>query len=116
MQTLNALRNGSDHTHQYYDPYKLHIFGITSNSHGKRAGKLFDMVLVQLVLRRHVLGLLGNLVQEVTSLALRKRLTFCWHEAKPVICVVFYTNFILPREQPVCSIKDSNDKGARNER
>ena len=93
------------------DPYNLHTFRITSKSR-----KLFNVVLVQLVLRRHVLGLLSDLVQEVTSLALRKRLTFCWHEAKPVICVVFYTNFILPREQPVCSIKDSNDKGARNER
>ena len=38
----------------------------------KNAGKLFDMVLVQLVFRGHVLGLLGHLVQEVASLALNK--------------------------------------------
>ena len=64
------------------DPYNLHTFRITS----KKAGQLFDMVLVQLVLRRHVLGLLGNLVQEVASLALRKH---CWHEAKPLILFLF---------------------------
>merc|ERR1719239_842114 len=36
---------------------------------GKKAGKLFNVVLVQLVLRRHVLGLLSHLVQEIASLA-----------------------------------------------
>lgn len=54
---------------------KLHTFRITSDKHQivpKNAGKLFDMVLVQLVLRGHVLGLLGHLVQEVASLALNK--------------------------------------------
>ena len=61
------------------DPYNLHTFRITSNGHqiilGQKTGKLFNVVLVQLVLRCHVLGLLSHLVQEVDSLALRKRLT-----------------------------------------
>lgn len=61
--------------HVSNDHYKLHTFRITSDKHQivpKNAGKLFDMVLVQLVLRGHVLGLLGHLVQEVASLALNK--------------------------------------------
>ena len=65
--------------HVSNDHYNLHTFRITSNGHqiipGKDAGKLFNVILVQLVLRRHVLGLLSHLVQEVASLALRKRLT-----------------------------------------
>ena len=46
--------------------------GITSDDHRfLKARQLFNMVLVQLMLGGHVLGLLGHLVQEVASLALR---------------------------------------------
>ena len=47
--------------------------GITSDDHSfLKARQLFNMVLVQLMLGGHVLGLLGHLVQEVPGLALDK--------------------------------------------
>ena len=84
-------------------------FSIDKLLGSKNAGKLFDVVLVQLMLRSHVLGLLGHLVQEVPGLALSKN--HHWHEVKTlimkVLCLVSY--FILPHE-PVCSVKNRNDK------
>ena len=44
------------------------------------AGKLFDVVLVKLMLRGHILRLLSHLVQEVPSLALDK--SYNHHEVK----------------------------------
>ena len=63
---------------------------------GKKTGKLFNVVLVQLVLRCHVLGLLSHLVQEVASLALRKRLTLlAWGQAFD-LCFVLYIFHLTP--------------------
>ena len=69
------------------------------------------MVLVQLMLRSHVLGLLGHLVQEVPGFALSK--SYHCYEVKPLVMkvlgVLYVLHFILPHE-PVCSVKDKNDK------
>ena len=75
--------------------------------------ELFDMVLVQLMLGSHVLRLLSHLVQEVASLALRKRKGETRVKKKKVslaICLYF-----LPHE-PVCGKKDRCDKEARIDR
>ena len=69
--SLNALRNGSDQQWPLYTWQILPSGSLLTIIVFLKARQLFNMVLVQLMLGGHVLGLLGHLVQEVASLALR---------------------------------------------
>ena len=74
------------------DHYNLQSLMI-SRLFQKNAGKLFNMVLVQLMLRSHVLGLLGHLVQEVPGFALSK--SYHCYEVKPLVVKVFGVLYVL---------------------
>ena len=58
------------------------------------AGKLFNVVLVKLMLRGHVLRLLRHLVQEVPSLALDK--SYNHHEVKQLVMKVLLVFNLTP--------------------